>query len=90
METFYFEKKLVPLSNLREPSGGHACTLSRSQHQPTKQNVSQALWGDQGVTNKLGAVYAWVLLDELVDVPMLHPLGDHRKPAFTYRYSEQW
>ena len=46
--------------------------------------------GDRGATNKLSAVYVWVLLDELIDVPMFHPLGDHRKPVFTYRHPKQW
>ena len=38
---------------------------------------------------KLSAVYTWVLLDELVDVSMFHPLGDHCEAAFTYRHSKQ-
>ena len=66
---------------------------SRSQCQPTEQNVSQALvWMGverQGVTYKLNAVHMIVLLDEVVDVPMFHPLGDHREPAFAYRHSKQ-
>jgi hypothetical protein len=45
--------------------------------------------GNQGVTHKLNAVHMIVLLDELVDVPMFHPFGDHRKPAFAYRHSKQ-
>jgi hypothetical protein len=43
----------------------------------------------QGVTHKLNAVHMIVLLDELVDVPVFHPFGDHREPTFTYRHSKQ-
>jgi hypothetical protein len=46
--------------------------------------------GDRRTTHKLDAVHIFVLLDKLVDVPMFHPLGDHRKPAVAYRHSEQW
>jgi hypothetical protein len=46
--------------------------------------------GDQRVTHKPSAVHMFVLLDELVDVPVFHPLGDHREPAFAYRHSKQW
>ena len=28
--------------------------------------------------------------DKLHDVPIVHPLGDHRKPVFAYRHSKQW
>ena len=45
--------------------------------------------GDRGVTHKPSAVHMFVLLDKLVDVPVFHPLGDHRKPAVTYRHSKQ-
>jgi hypothetical protein len=46
--------------------------------------------GDRRGTHKINAVHIFVLLDELIYVPMFHPLGDHRKPAFTYRHSKQW
>ena len=45
---------------------------------------------DQGMTHKLGAVHIFVLLDKLVDVPMFHPLRDHRKPAVAHCHSKQW
>jgi hypothetical protein len=41
----------------------------------------------QGAAHKHNAVHIFVLLDELVDIPMFHPLGDHRKLAATHRYS---
>ena len=44
--------------------------------------------GDRRATHKLNAVHIFVLLDELVDAPMFHPLRNHRKPAFTHRHSE--
>jgi hypothetical protein len=45
---------------------------------------------DRGVTHKLSPVYMTVLLDKLVDVPMFHPLRDHRESPVTYRHSKQW
>jgi hypothetical protein len=41
------------------------------------------------VTHQLSAVRIFFLLDKLVDVPMFHPFGDHRKPLFAYRHSKQ-
>ena len=38
---------------------------------------------------KFSAVHM-LLPNELIDVPILHPLGDHCKPAFTHRHSNQW
>jgi hypothetical protein len=43
----------------------------------------------RGVTHQLSAVHIFLLLDKLVDVPVFHPFGDHRKPAFAYRHSKQ-
>ena len=45
--------------------------------------------GDQGATHKLNAVRIFILLDELIYVPVFHPFGDHRKPAVAYRDSKQ-
>jgi hypothetical protein len=39
-------------------------------------------------THKLGAVQIFVPSNELDDVPLLHPLGYHRKSAFAHRHSE--
>jgi hypothetical protein len=39
---------------------------------------------------KLTAVHMFILLNELIDAPMFHPLRDHYKPAFTYCHSKQW
>ena len=44
---------------------------------------------ERGATYKLDAVHVLVLSNELDDVPMFHPLGNHRKLAFTYRHSKQ-
>jgi hypothetical protein len=63
--------------------------LSRSQHRPTEQQISMAFCEDRGVMHKLDTVHMSILLDELVDVAIFHPLGDHRKPAFAYRHSKQ-
>jgi hypothetical protein len=45
--------------------------------------------GNREVAHKLNAVHMFVLLDKLVDVPILHPFGDHRKLTFAYRHSKQ-
>jgi hypothetical protein len=45
VETFHLKKIYIPLSNLREPYGGRACTSSHSQRQPAEHNVSRVLWG---------------------------------------------
>ena len=82
-------EKPIPLSGLRELPGGHACMPTQSPHRPTEQNISQVLVG-QGVTYKLGAIHMLVFFNELDDVPVFHPLGDHRKPAFSYCHPEQW
>ena len=44
---------------------------------------ARLLWG-QVATYKLRAVYMPAPLDELVDVSVFHPLGNHRKPVFTH------
>ena len=46
--------------------------------------------GDQGATHKLNAVRMFILPDGFIDVPVLHPFRDHRKPAFAYGHSKQW
>jgi hypothetical protein len=45
--------------------------------------------GSRGATHKLNTVHIFLLLDELVDVPVFHPFGDHREPAFAYCDSKQ-
>ena len=41
-------------------------------------------------TYKLGAVLILIPLDELVNVSVLHPLGNESEPVFTQCHSEQW
>jgi hypothetical protein len=55
----------------------------------TERQPSFGMDGDRGVTHQLSAVHIFVLLDELIDVPMFHPFGDHREPTFAYRHSKQ-
>jgi len=43
---------------------------------------SVMLLQDQGTTYKLDAVYMLVPLNKLVDVPVLHPLGNESEPVF--------
>ena len=47
------------------------------------------LWG-HATTYKLSAVYMPVPLDELVDVSVFHPLGNHCKPVFIHCHPKQW
>jgi len=39
---------------------------------------------------KLGAVYVPLPLNELIDVSVFHPLGNHRKPVFTHCHPKKW
>jgi len=55
--------------------------------QPTRNtsqlnNSSVRLLRDQARTYELGAVCMLIPLDELVDVSMLHPLGNQSKAVF--------
>jgi hypothetical protein len=90
VETFHLKKYIYPFQicvNHTEAVHVHQAIRNVNQLNTTSARFCGE---DRGATNKLSAVCAWVLLDELVDVPVFHPLGDHRKPAFTYRYSKQW
>jgi len=51
---------------------------------------SARLLRNQMTTYKLDAVYMPIPLDELVYVPILHPLGNESEPVFIQRNSEQW
>ena len=44
--------------------------------------TSVGLLRDQVTTYEFDAVYTLVPLDKLVDVPVLHPLGNESKPVF--------
>jgi hypothetical protein len=46
--------------------------------------------GYWGVTNEFNVVHVFVPPDKLVNVPILHPLGTHRKLASAYCYFKQW
>ena len=52
-------------------------------------DISQ-LPGQMGeATHKHWAVDELVLLDELVDISIIHPLRNHRKPMFAYGHPKQ-
>jgi len=61
----------------------------------TPRNASQLngtsvrLLRDQVTTYKLGTVHMPVPLDELVDVSVLHPLGNESKPVSIQCHSKQ-
>ena len=44
---------------------------------------------EREATYELGAIHMLVLSNELDDVPMFHPLGNHCKPTFGDRHPEQ-
>ena len=48
-------------------------------------NISQLPAEIRGVAHKHWAVGVRVPLDELDDSSIIHPLRNHRKPAFAYR-----
>ena len=52
-------------------------------------SISASLLRDQATTYKLSAVYVPIPLDELVDVSVFHPLGNHREPVFAHCHPEQ-
>ena len=86
-----FEKNPYPF----QISVNHAETVHMRQ---TVRNVNQLNGtsvrlcgnGDRGATHKLDTVHTFVLSNKLDDITIFHPLGDHRKPVFTYRHSEEW
>ena len=43
----------------------------------------------KGVTHKHRAINVKILPDELIDVPILHPLRNHYNPVFIHRYPKQ-
>ena len=47
------------------------------------------LLGVKRSTYKHSTVYMWVILNEFIDVSILHPLGNHCKPIFTHCHPEQ-
>ena len=68
----------------------HVCQATCNVGQLNRESVRLSESGDRGVAYKLNAVCMSVLLNELIDVPILHPLGDHGKSALTHRHSKQW
>ena len=53
------------------------CNAGQLNNQP-----SVLLLRDQVTTYKLDAIYVLVPLNKLVDVPVLHPLGNESEPVF--------
>jgi len=65
----------------------HILQATRNTSQLNGSSVG--LMRDQMTTYKLGAVYILVPLDELIDVSVLHPLGNESKSVFIRRHSKQ-
>ena len=74
--------------SMDHPEAMHVRQAARNVNQLERTSVKP--WYGWGSTYKLSTVHVFVLLDKLIDVPMFHPLGDHRKPALAYRHSKQW
>ena len=85
-----FEKDSYPLQIcVNHVEVMHVLQAARNVSQLNRTSARLCGW-NRGVTHKLSAVHIFVLPDKFVDVPMFHPLGDHRKPAVAYRHSNQW
>jgi len=42
------------------------------------------------VTYKLSTINLLILLDEIVDISIVHPLGNQSEPVFTHCHSNEW
>ena len=46
--------------------------------------------GTSVTTYELGTIYMPIPLDKVVDIPILHPLRNHRKPVLIQCHAKQW
>ena len=67
----------------------HVLQAARDINQLNGTSVRLFGGEDQRATYKLSAVHLIVPFNKLHDVPVFHPLGDHRKPEFTHRHPKQ-
>ena len=82
------QEKRVPLLDLRELCGGHAYTSSHLRHHLTGQRISQVPARVESNTYEQSAVHMLILPNKLIDVAIVHPLANRRKPVFTHGRSE--
>jgi len=82
-------RKPIPLSNPHGQCGGRAYTSTHLQHQPTGWQISQGPAGVKCNTYELNAVHVSIPLNKLIDIPIFHPCGNHRKPLLTDRHSNE-
>jgi hypothetical protein len=86
-----FEKNSYPFQiSVNHAEAMHVRQTVRNVNQLNSTSVRLCGNGDRGATHKLECGSHVCPSNKLDDVPMFHPLGDHRKPVFTYRHSEQW
>jgi len=52
--------------------------------------TSARLPGGQATAYKFSAAYMPLPLDKFIDVPIFHPLGNHRKLVFAYCHPKKW
>ena len=53
------------------------------------EHVSQGSTQLKQRAYKFGAVRVWILLNEFIDIPVLHPFRDHRESSFSQCDTEQ-
>ena len=51
-------------------------------------SVGRIQWG-QVTTYKIGAIHFLIPLDEVIDVSVFHPLGNHREPVLVKGHPKQ-
>ena len=86
---FFWRKKLYPF----QISVDYAEVMHILQ---TVRNINQLnstlvrLLRGQAATYELSAVGVPIPLDELVDIPILHPLRNQSESVFTHRHPKEW
>ena len=84
-----FEKDLYPFQiSVGYAEVVHVIQTVRNVDQLNSTSVRYLRGGD--LTYKFSAVCVLIPCDELVNVSVLHPLRNHRKPVCTYCHSKQW
>jgi len=64
--------------------------ILQTARNPSQLNYASAsLSQSQVTTYKFNAIHVLVFLNELVDVSIFHPIGNHTKPVFGQYHSKQ-
>ena len=81
--------RIIPPSSLRALCGGYACTPVRSRHLIAECTVTSVSTKYSAIAHELDSINPFVILYELVDVPMIHPLRHHGKSMVSKIYAKQ-